>query len=184
MMKLLTLACVLPVLFLQTVKSQDSLKETKHQDSLINPVFYMAYIYQPHRHSVKGYLVTINDSSLYISQNRMPLSFDNTNFSYFEKFDYSSIEKVKVRKPKVMGRSVITGAIIGIVTGAIIGFALGDDTGWFGFTAGEKAVVGGIIGGGVGSAVGAIVGNESAKKFLINGEWESLQEMKISLQNR
>jgi hypothetical protein len=48
--------------------------------------------------------------------------------------------------------------------------------------AGEKAFVGGVFGGGAGVLVGAVIGRSSEKKFLINGEWESLQEMKASLQ--
>jgi hypothetical protein len=32
------------------------------------------------------------------------------------------------------------------------------------------------------SSCGAVIGKSSEKKFLINGEWESLQEMKASLQ--
>ena len=182
-MKLLALTCVLGTLFLQTVKSQDNLKPVNSQDAVLKPTIYMAYIYQPHRRSVRGYLVTIEDSSLYISQNKMPLSFANVNLAYSEKFDYRSIQKIRISRPKVLGRSILIGAVAGIIAGAIIGYASGDDSGWFALTAGDKAIFGGLIGGGTGTLIGASIGKESEKKFLINGDWKSLEEMKESLQN-
>jgi hypothetical protein len=141
----------------------------------------MAYIYRLDHATVKGYLVTIKDSSIYLSQEKMPMMSENANLSYLNKFEYNYIEKVKVAKAHAKGKSILTGAIIGIVTGAIIGYALGDDEGWFALTAGEKAFIGGVIGGGAGCLVGAIVGSSSEKKYLINGDWKSLQEMKESL---
>jgi hypothetical protein len=106
-MKLLTLTGTLAMLFLQTVKSQDSLKPVNSKDTIMKPSFYTAYVYQPHRRAVRGYLVTIEDSSLYISQNKMPLSFANVNLAYSEKFDYKSIKKIRLSKPEVLGRSIL-----------------------------------------------------------------------------
>ena len=71
----------------------------------------------------------------------------------------------------------------GAAIGAIIGGLGGNDTGWFGLTSGEKAFVGGLIGVGAGALVGTIIVNSGDKKFLINGEWTSLEEMKESLKN-
>ena len=99
------------MLFLQTVKSQDNSKQVNSHDTIPNPAIYKAYVYQPHLRAVRGYLVTIEDSSLYISQNKMPLSFANVNLAYSEKFDYKSIKKIRLSKPKVMGRSILIGAI-------------------------------------------------------------------------
>jgi uncharacterized membrane protein YeaQ/YmgE (transglycosylase-associated protein family) len=182
-MKLLTITCAFSMLFLQTVKSQDSLKPVNSQDAVLKPTVYKAYIYQPHLRSIRGYLVTIKDSSLFLSQNKIPLSFANANLAYSEKFDYKSIQKVKLSRPKVLGRSILIGAIAGIIAGAIIGYASGDDSGWFALTAADKAVVGGLIGAGAGTLIGASIGREAEKKFLINGDWKSLEEMKESLQN-
>lgn len=182
-MKLLTLTCTLTMLFLQTVKSQDSLKLVNSKDTIMKPSFYKVYVYQPHLRGVKGYLVTIEDSSIFISQNKMPLSFANVNLAYSEKFDYKSIQKIRLNKPKVLGSSILIGAVVGIIAGALIGYASGDDSGWFALTAADKAFVGGLIGGGAGTLVGTIIGKASEKKFLINGDWKSLEEMKESLQN-
>jgi hypothetical protein len=171
------------MLFLQTVKSQDSLKPVNSKDTIMTPSFYMAYVYQPQHRAVKGYLVTIEDSSIFISQNKTPLSFANVNLAYSEKFDYKSIQKIRLNKPKVLGSSILIGAVVGIIAGALIGYASGDDSGWFALTAADKAFVGGLIGGGAGTLVGTIIGKASEKKFLINGDWKSLEEMKESLQN-
>jgi hypothetical protein len=183
-MKPLTLTCVLTILILQAVKSQDSLKTALPTDTAVQGIFYKAIIYMTNFVVAKGYLVTVKDSSVYISQTKKPLSFDHVNPAYLKKIDYRSIGEVKINKSHAMGTSILVGALLGVVTGAVIGYASGDDSEWFGLTAGEKAFVGGIIGGGAGTLVGALIGKTSEKKFLINGEWESLQEMKEDLQNR
>ena len=172
-MKLLSLTFAICILILQTVKSQDT---------VIRSSTYVARISQIYNHPVKGYLVTINDSSLYLSRIKVPLSLDNVNTAHLEKFDYRSILEVKLSRPKSMGKSIIIGAVIGIVVGAIIGHAQGDDSGWFGLSSGDKAVIGGIIGAGAGTITGAIIAKSSEKKFLINGDWKSLKDMKESLQ--
>jgi hypothetical protein len=181
-MKLLTLTCAVCILFMQNLKSQDSLKPAISQDTISKPVFYRAYIYQAHQSTIKGYLATIQDSSLYISQNIIPLSFGEVNTIHLEKFDYKNIIRVKVAKPHVRSRAVLIGVGAGIIIGALIGYSGGNDTGWFGLTAGSKAFLGGLIGGGAGCLVGAVIGNNAEKKFMINGEWQSLQDMKNSLQ--
>jgi hypothetical protein len=181
-MKLLTLTCGLFILFLQNLKSQDSLKPVFAQDTALKTAVYRAYVYHPHRLRTKGYLVTITDSSLYISQNKMPLNFGRVNLSNLEKFDYKSLTQVKVATPHGKGNALIIGAAAGIVIGAIIGYSGGNDSGWFGLTAGGKAFIGGIIGGGVGCLVGGIVSTGTETRYFINGEWQSLQDMKNSLQ--
>ncbi len=52
------------------------------------------------------------------------------------------------------------GALAGAGVGALIGLASGDDPpGWFSFSAGDKAVVGGVAFGILGSVIGAIGGS-------------------------
>jgi hypothetical protein len=180
-----TLYFALSILFMQAVKSQDSLKSVNSHDTVKYQHIYSAYVFRPgHRSPDKGFLVTIQDSSLYMSQAKSPISFGNVNLTSLEKFDYRYIQKVVVRKPGVVGRSILIGVIVGVAAGALIGYSLGSDHGFLALDAGGKAVVGGIIGAGAGTLVGGIIGNASQKKFMINGEWKSLQEMKESLQNK
>jgi hypothetical protein len=53
----------------------------------------------------------------------------------------------------------------------------------FGLSSDDKAVLGGFIGAGAGCITGAVIAKVAEKKFLINGEWRNLQEMKETMQN-
>jgi hypothetical protein len=183
-MKQVTLIIALGIFFLQAARSQDSLKSSNLPDTVIRQHIYHAYIFQPgHRSAIHGFLIAIQDSSLCISQNKLPYSFEQVNASSFEKYNYSHVQKVILSKPGVSQRATLIGLIAGAAIGAFIGYSLGSDQGWFALDAGGKAVVGAIIGAGAGSITGAIIGKASQKNFLINGEWKSLEEMKASLQN-
>jgi hypothetical protein len=183
-MKQVTLFIALGILFMQTAYSQDSLASAKSPDTVLRPHIYQAYVFQPgHRSAIKGFLISIQDSSLCISQTKLPYSFDQINVSSFEKYNYGHIQKVIVSKPGVSQRATLIGLLAGAAIGALIGYASGSDQGWFALDAGGKAVVGALIGAGAGSIAGALIGKASQKNFLINGEWKSLEEMKTSLQN-
>jgi len=172
-MKPIIITCLLSLVFFQVAKSQDTLYKPRVYNSIIKQ-----YGVKP----VKGYLATIRDSSLYITQSEVYLNFDTANLSYFQKFDYKSLVSVKLYNRSKRGRTFLICILTGVVAGALIGYSGGNDTGWFALTAGGKAVVGGIIGAGAGSIVGAIIAADNEKKFLINGEWESLRDMKEGLQ--
>jgi hypothetical protein len=186
-MKLITYTCIISFFMMQTIKAQDTLvKPSQYQDTLVKPVQYNVAIKLTkdfHAGVVKGYLATIKDSSLYISQTAVPLSFSNMNVTYLQRVDYKTVNSVKLYNRSKKSTIFLISIFTGIVVGALIGYASGDDTGWFALNAGEKAVVGGLLGAGAGSAVGGIIASGTEKKFLINGEWESLQEMKEGLQN-
>jgi hypothetical protein len=184
-MKLLPITCAICFLFIQSVRSQDSLKTTK--SPVKTEQIYKAYIFEPDKKKpAKGYLVTIQDSAVFISpyESKRALNFTDPKLNSLLKFDYHSVQRMKVFNPKTLGRCILIGAVAGIIAGAIIGHAGGDDTGWFGLTAGQKAVVGGLLGGTVGTAVGAIVGQSYVKEYLIDGEWRSLEEVRQFYQNK
>jgi hypothetical protein len=183
-MKHLTFLFALSAFTMQQVKSQDSSRIASPGDTLISPVFYKASIFQTFHQVSKGYLVTISDSSVFLSENKIPVRFENVNTAHFGKFDYRNIEKIKLSKPHVKATALIVGAVVGIGVGAIIGYSNGDDTGLFAATAGEKAVFGGLVGGGAGVLIGGIIARASEKTYLINGEWRSLQELKDDLQKK
>jgi hypothetical protein len=172
-MKPLTLTCLLSILFLQVLKSQDTLEK---------PRYYNTAISQLNTKAQKGYLAAIQDSSLYLTLIRMPLRFSQVNVTDFYKIDYKSLLIVRLSNSRQIRTSFLVSIALGIAAGAIIGYSQGSDKGLFALDAGGKAVVGGIIGGGVGAAIGSIIAQSSKKKFLINGEWKNLEEMKESLQ--
>jgi hypothetical protein len=176
--------CALSILFLQNLKSQNNSNTVNSEDTAQKSTIYKATVFQNFQQISKGYLVTINDSSLFLSKAKLPLSFEKVNLAYLGKFDYRSIEKVKLFNPKTKTTAIIVSVVAGIIVGAIIGYSNGTDTDIFGTTAAEKAVVGGLAGGGAGAIVGAIIGKVSEKTYLIDGEWKSLAQMKESLQNK
>ena len=184
-MKLIAIICVFSILFLQTLKSQDSPATELSKDTVVNPREYSIVVKQINAHNLKGYFASIQDSTLKVTviPERKRFSFASPGDPYFQKIDYKSIISVKIYE-KNKKSSIILGSILaGAVAGAIIGFALGDDKGFLAATAGEKAVFGAIVGIGIGSAIGGIIALSTEKKYLINGELKNLQEMKNSFQN-
>jgi hypothetical protein len=181
-MKRITLVCAISLICLQTIKSQDSLNAVQTPGQVIKPVVYKTFVFRFHQSTVTGYLANIKDSSVFVSAYKTPLNFDLSKPDYLDKYAYRSVRKVIIRKAGIMGESIVLGAVVGIVVGALIGYASGDDSGWFALSASDKALVGGIIGAGAGTIIGASIAKSSEKKFLINGEWKSLEEMKTTLQ--
>ena len=151
------------------------------QDTLYNPRVYNSKIIQYGIKPVKGYLATIGDSALYLTQNETYLNFDTENISNFQKFDYKTLVSVKLYNRKKKVATFLLGMLTGAVVGALIGHSLGSDQGWFALSADGKALIGGIFGIGVGAIVGGVVVKASARNFFLNGEWKSLHEMKESL---
>ncbi len=95
---------------------------------------------------------------------------------------YKSVREISLTKPRAMGRNILVGAVVGIVIGVLIWYAQSSDSGWFGLSSEDKAVLGGFIGAGAGCVVGAVIAKASEKKYMINGEWKNLEEMKEALQ--
>ncbi|HUS27932.1 MAG TPA: hypothetical protein VMZ53_05470 [Kofleriaceae bacterium] len=87
----------------------------------------------------------------------------------------TAIAKVtEVRRGRGAAEGAGIGLAVGAVVGAALGFADGDDecdenSGmWciFVFTAGEKAVMGGVVLGGIGAIVGLVAGAATGSKFV------------------
>jgi hypothetical protein len=177
-MKPFLIFCTVGFFFIQSVQSQDSLKNIGQEHT--SNTYYKVYIFKSERHPIKGYLVTIQDSSVFISsyKDKMALNFIDPNLSFTEKIDYKAIQKMKIFNPKVIGRCILIGALTGIVAGAILGYVGGSDNGLFGLSAGGNAFVGGIFGGTLGTAIGAIAGQGYTKEYLIDGEWKNLENVK------
>lgn len=182
-MKPLTLSASLFILFIQTTKSQDSLLIAKLQDTVPKISTYVARVNRYHNPLAKGYFATIRDSAIYLSRVKTYMDFGNYNTSQLEKIDFRVIHEVRLSKPFAMGKNMLIGAAIGIVIGALIGHAQTSDSGLFGLSSDDKAVLGGFIGAGAGCITGAVIAKVSEKKFLIKGEWKSLEDMKETMQN-
>ena len=98
------------------------------------------------------------------------------------KFHYSGIEQVVLRRKGATGRGFLYGAVIGLVSGAVWGLSSGNDRpGIISFTAGQKAVIGGVSCAIVGTGIGGIIGSVVRKRFQIGGKRERFDAMRWSI---
>ncbi|MDX2306438.1 MAG: hypothetical protein NW226_26755 [Microscillaceae bacterium] len=168
-MKLFTLTCLFFVYayFLQA-----------QTDSLSRPSLKYTYflkLNQGELKPMKGHLSELKDSSL-VFVNRF-------NFQPIE-YPIGQIDLLTYRKKNSLLKGTLIGLAGGTLLGVIIGFALGDDqcdgSGLFGgtsscfysYTAGEKALLGGLGGFFYGAAFGAIIGSTTIK-IPIKGKQEN-----------
>lgn len=136
---------------------------------------------------VKGYLVSLTDSSVNISPTPRKGNVSASNSSRLISINYNKINKVIVRKPHV-ARGLLIGAASGALLGVIAGYINGDDIPrnggtfcLFCFTAAEKAKAGAIIFGSLGGAIGAGVGAGAHKTFIIKGDKQNFDTLRLSL---
>jgi hypothetical protein len=127
------------------------------------------------------YLVGVQDSSIMVSKTPVPFNMTSGKTG-FQIINLSEIDEITLKRKGSAGRGALTGALIGAGAGILIGFASGDDnTGWFRFSAGEKAAALGLSLGALGGLVGVITGALSRDKFYIGRDRQRLQYMKLSL---
>jgi hypothetical protein len=144
----------------------------------------------------RGYLREVEDSTIVVSNylNKKKSNYLTLNI------DIRGVEKIKFRKKGKVGKSILWGAFTGAALGAIIGLASGDDVpgrdcplprsgptipfdGLFErpcYSAGEKAVIGGVGGGAWGILIGGIVGSVKIK-IPINGNQKTFKNRKGDL---
>ncbi len=184
-MKLLTVYLSFSVFVLQNVKSQDSLKLIQVQATA--PV-YNVRVYLPGGQNMKVYLMAVRDSSIYIFQKQSakpdPLHKVHPNMhdtTAWEKYDYSSIVKIKVMDKKLRTWATLGGTALGLAAGAIIISSRKQEAGFEADNSlGEDAIIL-ILTGGAGAIAGVIVASSIEKKYQIDGNWKKFEEMKASL---
>ncbi|HEY2348564.1 MAG TPA: hypothetical protein VGH64_06090 [Puia sp.] len=174
--------CVL--LFIQNSKSQDSLKsEPSGAHEAI-----LAKLTLPGNQSVSIHIMDIKDSSIYVHQKTSgkPDPFHKVNFydkSGWDVYNYRFIETVKVRNKKLRSWLLPVSIVGGMVAGALIGIAATKNHGDFEGSANQvfAGAIGALVGGGAGMVTGFVICGASEKKYLINGDWKSFEEMKKSM---
>jgi hypothetical protein len=171
MKHLILLTWLLPAIS-QSLLAQDSLSQKQN--------ILSAKITTLIGHISKGYFYAMTDSALLISTQKQPLRWYDTANKGMYRFEYKDLAKAEIYKKGKVGRSVLTGLLIGAGVGAVIGFASGDDSKdqWFALTAGEKAFGLGVFGGGLGAITGLIVGLAAHKTFVIRGKKENYERMR------
>jgi hypothetical protein len=147
-------------------------------------VLLRARIIPLHGQTAAGYLYSLGDTSLLLSRERRFLRLSDSIVAAGTRFRYVDLSTVVLYKKGVIGRSALIGFCIGAGVGALIGLASGDDDPgktWFAYTAGEKALGGGILVGGAGAIVGLIVGAAAHKTFYIHGKREKYEKMRARM---
>lgn len=183
-MKPMTICLACSFLFFQNIKSQDSLKyePLKVHEALLAKITFSA------TQSMKVHIMNIKDSSVFVFQkvSGKPDPFHKTNIYNdvnWDSYNYRSIESVKVTNKKVRSWVLPVTIVGGAIAGALIGYAGAKNDGGIDGAVNQGAgiIIGGILGGGIGTLTGLLICNVSDKKYLINGDWKSFEEMKKSM---
>lgn len=200
MRKLITL--ILLSSFLSAVAQSDPLATTKKQKKFIAIIQTNSDKYD------RGLISQLKDSALTIKT--LPglktnfSSKKNRNTTVLSSYAAENIELIKIYRYQAPKRGALIGAGVGLAVGAIIGLASGSDeiqpyptedffgigafavalNNAFAMTAGEKAVAYGLASATGGAIVGALVGVLAKKKFIINGNRQKFEAMKLSVLER
>ena len=124
---------------------------------------------------------------MFIKKHRVsPIRFIQINIydeSGWDSYNYRFIESIKVRNKKLRSWLLPVSIVGGMVAGALIGYAAAKKSGGIEDELNEAGgiVLGGILGAGVGTVTGLVICGSSDKKYLINGDWKSFEEMKRSM---
>jgi len=183
-MKNITSCLAFLVLFMQVVKSQDSLKskatETPHAT-------YMIRLNLIQDQSFSAHLMDIRDSSIFVFQKKSsaPDPFHKGKIlmnidSNWDQYNFRTIASIKVHDKSLRTISILTGLVVGTIAGIAIAKHGGSGSG-NSYGEGAAVVLGLFLGGGLGAVTGVIVSSAIEKKYLINGDWKSFEEMKASL---
>jgi hypothetical protein len=183
-MKPLLISLIFTFLLLQNVRSQDSLQE--HPKT--HPLVYSIKLFLPGEQSLSTHLMNIKDSSLYTYTKKSvkPDPFHKVNMhipSDWESFNYKFVTGIKVRNKSLRAWVIPTFIVAGILAGALIGKSLGSQGGSTEDQLSNvgSVIIGGLLGGTGGVIIGAVICSAAEKKYMINGEWKSFEELKATL---
>jgi hypothetical protein len=172
------------LLFMQNLKAQDSLKtkETVPHHALLARITFSK------TQSMRIHIMAIKDSSVFVFQKSTgkPDPLHKINIyteSKWDSYNYRFIESIKVNNKKLRSWLLPTSIIAGAFVGGLIGWNSGKHIGGLEEVSPDfgKILLGGLLGGAAGTITGLVICSASEKKYLINGDWKSFEEMKASL---
>ncbi len=184
-MKLLTASLLFSLLFLQNLKSQDSLQMKKNKPQ---PPVYSIKLILPGSQTFEAHLMNIKDSSIYVytkskAKQRPSHKINKNDPSNWESYHYKFVTGIKMRNNGLRSWLMPTTIVAGIIGGALIGKNAGSGgSGWNGAgNAAGSIFLGGVLGCAAGAITGAVICSASEKKYMINGDWKSFEELKADL---
>jgi len=151
--------------------------------SLLKKRFFKIRIERFDDKQTKGFLAGITDSSLQITEAEVPFGLQAEGLTTL---NYNLLQAVTVKRRNGGLRGLRTGFLSGFAIGGIIGLASGDDqTGFIRFSAGEKALVGGLFTGIIGSIIGAVIGGAlPGRHFNIAAKKENFDQLRMNVLDR
>lgn len=179
----------------------DSLKEKK-------PKHFIAAVSTVAGEKDKGLIYELQDSSITLKTmhgiKSNFISRKKRSEYVFNSYARENIEAITIKRSNAKTRGLVIGAGVGLALGIIMGLADGDDPVYeapaddflgigtfavelnnaFALTAGQKALILGTAGASAGSLVGLLVGALAKKKFIINGDRQKFEAMKLSVLER
>ena len=153
------------ILFITILPGNSFAKDKKHGSEVI--------VRKKDGATIKAELLTVKNNEIILMD-----SFDMSGIT----LKADEIQKITVTKKSSVFKGIGLGLVIGGGSGALIGFASGDDdSGWFRWTAGQKALMGGIGLGAVGLLTGGILGAIKGIDESVVLEGRTPEEMKLIL---
>ena len=124
-------------------------------------------------------LFLLKDSSILVSNSLVKEHFNSGSYEITELY-IDDINFISTERQGGSLHGALLGGAIGVSTGIVIGLISGDDSSIFGFTAEQKAIIGGVGLGAIGALTGAIIGSIKIK-IPINGSMGNynLQKKKL-----
>jgi hypothetical protein len=157
------------LIFITAILQFSSTFLSAQDDTISNSKIYIAWIKLNDGHTLSGALYQTNDSSVQIANPYTKKVLLSGNYN-IERIYFNNIRLIKIRAKEKAGKGFMftLGATGGALIGAIIGYSLGNDPYAGGYTAGDKAILGGMIGLLPGGLIGIQFG-ASKKKIPVIG---------------
>jgi hypothetical protein len=176
-MKPLITILSLAALLSQSVKAQDSVTNKSRT--------YQAVVVTMKNVRAGGYLSNLADSAACLATYPVHLQLRGLEDVAGQRFRYSDIQQITLKRKGRVGRGILAGVIIGTIVGGIAGLIAGGDSGdsqhWVLFTPAEAALAGAAGGCVTGAALGAIISALAKDKFMIGGSKQKYQAMREAM---
>ncbi len=166
-------------LILFSMTFQFALAQKKNRDEHI---VYNTTLWDSNGAKHKGFIVSITDSSIFISPETFAFTFENLDAKGFQEFYYPNIDQIILRPYLGIQKTIFKGAVGGLLLGVILGYYAEspNNPSLYHSTQStiESMLIGGTIGAGAGLLIGAGVGVLKYKVFKIGRSKSNLVQMR------
>lgn len=161
---------------------QFALAQKKKQDENI---VYNVTVWDSNGAKHKGFIVSITDSSIFISPEKFVLTFENLKMKNLQEFEYPNIDKITLRPYLGIQKNIFKGTVGGLLLGVILGYSIENPNNPYLYHSTQSTIesmlIGGTIGAGAGLLIGAGVGVLKYKVFKIRRTKSNLTQMRDAM---